>query len=429
MDNISATIDAHLSREWVRRLRTIANVASERGLRAYLVGGGVRDMLLGLPVVDMDIAVERADADFAAAVAVALGGEVAAESQFNTFALRLASERLDIAMVRSETYAHPGALPSVLPAAIGSDLARRDFSINAMAVSLGASDWGVLLDPFCGCADLRRQVIRVLHDDSFADDATRILRAVRYASRLGFALDAHTKRLLQRDLQHIGSMSSARIWHELERILSERNAADMLRTAQRLGVLAAVHPALAASQEAMDAVGRIADEYAGVQSRPGSGSDRVEVMLAALMYCSSNPHHAALAHRLGLGARTARTIQDAAAIRGLTKTLSRKGLRRSELHGLLMPYATAALAGCAFAADASGRTIVAGRIRLYLDELRHERPLLNGNALLALGVRQGPRVGMLLTALLQARLDGALTSRQDEIAFVRRCLAQDARNA
>ena len=142
---------------------------------------------------------------------------------------------VDLATARSETYSHPGALPAVSPGSIADDLQRRDFTINAMAANLGPGRFGALVDPFSGEADLSRGLIRILHDRSFIDDATRMLRAVRYEQRFGFRLEESTGLLLRRDLSMLETISGDRIRHELELILKEDRPENALQRAQATG--------------------------------------------------------------------------------------------------------------------------------------------------------------------------------------------------
>ena len=165
---------------------------------AYLVGGTVRDILLGEPNFDVDVAVEGDAVAFAEALAQALDGRVRAHRKFGTAVVLYGDDgrgRVDVVTARTEFYDAPAALPTIEHATIREDLHRRDFTINAMAVSLKGEDFGRLVDPFGGRRDLERRTIRVLHNLSFIDDPTRIFRAVRYESRLGFAMNEHTQRL------------------------------------------------------------------------------------------------------------------------------------------------------------------------------------------------------------------------------------------
>lgn len=411
MANIASTIEARLTPNQLAQLRTLSRVADGFRLRCWLVGGGVRDALLGLAVSDLDISAVGATAEFAAAAADALGGAVVSRSQFNTFGISAASGRLDIAMARRESYARPGALPRVSPGMMADDLARRDFSINAMAVSLASDTWGELLDPFDGRGDLGRKVVRALRPFSFMDDATRIFRAVRYSVRLGFAPDAETERLMRRDAAHMGGISGARVRGELDRMLGEERRAAMLAAANEYGVLRAVHPALDLNADAVNALERAdAWDYA----------DKPLLMAGVMAYWAAAARHAELAARLDMSALWGRVFADTARVKGEFGALGRDGVRRSEIYRRLRGCHDAAVAACAVCV---GDERIAGRLDLYRRELRDARALLNGDDLLALGVPQGPMVGAILAELLAARVDGAVGTRADEAAYARRRLA------
>src|SRR5262245_8690407 len=162
----------------------------------YLVGGAVRDVLLGAESFDVDIVVEGDAIAFAQSLAKALEGRFTPHAKFGTAIVQYGDgARVDVVTARRESYHAPAVLPTVESASIQEDLGRRDFTINAMAVSLRRSDFGRLVDPFDGRDDLGRGVIRVLHEQSFVDDPTRIFRALRYEGRLDFRLDAHSVEL------------------------------------------------------------------------------------------------------------------------------------------------------------------------------------------------------------------------------------------
>jgi len=195
-------------------LKTVREAAGEP---VYLVGGAVRDLLLGRPRADVDLAVEGD----AAALAERLGGADVSHERFGTVKVDVEGHEVDIASARAETYPEPGALPVVSPAeGIEQDLARRDFSVNALAIPLQGEPR--LIDPCGGKADLDEGLLRVLHDRSFVDDPTRAIRAARYASRFGFALEPKTEELLR--LTDLTTVSADRRRAELERLASEENA-------------------------------------------------------------------------------------------------------------------------------------------------------------------------------------------------------------
>ena len=186
----------------------------------HLAGGSVRDMLLGREGNDTDIAVAGDACELAQRFAQATGGECTLHERFGTATVRIGQESVDLITARSETYPAPGALPEVKPGTLEDDLARRDFSINAMAMSL---EDGALEDPHNGLQDLRERRIRILHPHSFQQDPTRMLRAVRYEQRLDFRMEELTEYQLRRAItnQALDRVSGDRIRYELEKTSQE----------------------------------------------------------------------------------------------------------------------------------------------------------------------------------------------------------------
>ena len=213
-------LEASLPSGQLELLKSAGSIARDEGVPMYLVGGTVRDMLLGRPVEDLDLVVVGDAETMASIVAKRLSGQVVSRSQFSTAKVKVAGVSLDLVTARSERYSRPGALPQIAHGTIEEDLARRDFSINAMAVPLHLDARGQPLDPFNGVDDLERKLVRVLHDGSFADDATRILRAVRYEQRLGFRLDDHTETLLRGNLPMLDTIGGDRLFREVQRWLA-----------------------------------------------------------------------------------------------------------------------------------------------------------------------------------------------------------------
>jgi len=202
-----------------------------RGL--HVVGGTVRDLLLGNPGTDLDLVREGPVEALAGELADRLGGRAVLHGRFGTAVVTYdGGKHLDLIQARSETYPEPGALPVVEPGTIEDDLARRDFTINALAIPLPD---GAVLDPFKGRGDLERKTIRVLHERSFVDDPTRVFRAIRYESRLGFRMDAETERLAREAIEAglVRRLSGPRVREDLTELLGEPEAAtSILRMAE-----------------------------------------------------------------------------------------------------------------------------------------------------------------------------------------------------
>ena len=418
MPDLAPILELRLLPQHLRLLRTASTVSEGLGVELYLVGGTVRDILLGQPPADLDLVGVGSLEELASALVRELDGEVVARSEFHTFKLRLGKLRLgdavvDLATARQESYVRPGALPTVSPGSIHEDLARRDFSINAMAVCLAPADeWGRLLDPLQGREDIDRRIVRTLHPVSFRDDATRILRAVRYAGRLDFEIAPETRDMIQRQSRYLESITGDRLRHELGSIFREERAASILALAEELGVLRAVHPGLR-FDEAM------AEKLRLVEVEPTPENDLL--VLSLLTYAASAPLRSAMTARLNMSSSWAAAVRDTGSIRDGLDRLAAPDLRPSQVYRLLRGYTLPAVRGCALAVR---DPTAACRLERYDRDLRHVRTCLDGDDLLGMGVSQGPLVGRLLNELLDARLDGVVSTRADEVDLVRRWLRQ-----
>ena len=209
-------------------VRQVGQLAQVHGMKAYLVGGPVRDLLLRRPNVDLDLVVEGSGIRLAEAFAAQhRGARLVRYPAFKTATVHLHGRRLvDFTTARKETYARGGAFPKVIPSDIKDDLFRRDFTINALAVAVNPDAWGKLVDPFGGLADLRSKKIRVLHEKSFIDDPTRILRAARFKTRLGFTVERKTLKLLKAAVsaKALDTIKPQRYLKELNKILKEKRS-------------------------------------------------------------------------------------------------------------------------------------------------------------------------------------------------------------
>ncbi len=390
-------------------MTAITNSAKADGIALYLVGGSVRDLLLSRPTLDVDLTLEGDAPTLAQRVASGLPGvRCLIHSAFRTATLKGSSFRLDVATARGETYRRPGALPSVRPGSLRDDLSRRDFTVNAMALALTGSQAGDVVDPFRGRADLKAGLLRVLYEASFQDDATRILRGARYESRLAFRLERCTLRWLKRDVGYLDTISGPRIREELARALREPQPESILLRLQRLGALAAIHPALSFDSRRARAFAWLRE----VRDEPPATA-----YLALLAWGLSPPQAAALATRLALAKRDTEAVRAAPEAMALKRALSRQ-VKPSRAVELLSPLPPASV--WALAASAQGRA--RQQALRYLRRWRYLKPSLDGGALLAMGAREGPRLGQALRRLKTARLDGEVRSRRDEERMARALL-------
>ena len=392
--------------ELAEQVRALAGMekllqAAEGLAPLYLVGGAVRDLLRGERSVDLDVVVEDDAVTTARQVAARLGGRAVAHERFATASVSAGELRADMATARRERYERPGVLPEVEPAGLAEDLGRRDFTVNAMAIGLSGSDLGTLHDPHGGLDDLEAGLIRVLHERSFVDDPTRLLRALRYEARLGFDLEPEAERLAREAAATgaLATVSGARVRDELMDLLAEPEAPAAVGRLRDLGIARALHPLLRADPELVAGAALGSAE---------TGASPALAGLAAL--CSEAPAELEeLVHRLALPAADRLAVMRAA-VRGpaLADSLQ-AALRPSELHALLSPEPPEALA-LALALGAPGEPVLR-----YLAELRGTRLEIGGDDLLAAGVPPSPAIGRALEETLRRKLDGEISGREEEL--------------
>jgi tRNA nucleotidyltransferase (CCA-adding enzyme) len=367
----------------------------------YLVGGAVRDLLLGRPVVDLDLAVEGDGERTARELAVRLDGDASPHERFGTATVHAAALAFDVATTRSETYPEPGALPVVQPAGLGEDLGRRDFAINAMAAGLQGDELGHLHDPHGGCADLDANVVRVLHDRSFIDDPTRLLRAVRYEVRLDFHMDEPTEELAREAARRtaLGTVSGPRVRDELLDLLGEPAAPRGVERLVELGLLETLGGGLNGDAELV------------ASAKLGAGETGADPALSALAALGSPEPDPVWIESLGLRAEERDAVLRAARKAPQLANTVRDDLPASAIHALLHCEHPETLA-LTLAYGAPG-----GPILRYLADLQGVQLEITGDDLIAAGVPESPLVGLALEETLRKKLDGDLDGRDAELRY------------
>ncbi len=429
-EDMGRRLQAGLSPAAGAAARAAARCAQAEGTGVWVVGGPVRDVLLGRRAIDLDLVVEGDGPAFARALAAREGGEVKEFTRFWTALVILpGGVKVDVTTARSESYPAPGALPEVAAGDILADMHRRDFTINAMAVRLGPDRAGEFLDPSGGRHDLATGTIRALHEGSFCDDPTRILRAIRFAARYRFTLEPQTSTWLTEAVAGglLDEVSRQRLRAEIVAILSERDPRHSIAQLQQAGVWAALFSGDWCYPDevfnpAVDELDRLLDWFADLSTRPVEGRPEAWIVLWLLLMSSTGPETAQmLTVEYHLGRR---------AIRCALET-TRRG--ETSLRVLREPAATA---GDIFWAltDTEPETILAlllrsgsepgvrDRIAWFENELRTTDPLLTGEDIMALGAREGPVVGAVLRTLLSARLRGEYSTRQGALELAERLL-------
>jgi tRNA nucleotidyltransferase (CCA-adding enzyme) len=382
----------------------------------YLVGGTVRDILLGEPGFDVDIAVEGEAIALAQALADALGGRVRAHEKFGTAVVVYdGDERVDVVTARTEFYDAPAALPAVEHASIREDLFRRDFTINAMAVSLKGDDYGRLVDPFAGRLDLEQKRIRVLHNLSFIDDPTRIFRAVRYENRYGFRMDDHTVRLARGCIEMglVGDLSSARLRDELVALLEEGDVEHSILRLAELGADKAIHPHLAADEEAVTLLARL--QALAQQYEIAVPAWRLGLIALARKLPPDEVY--GWLQRLKMRRRDAEQIAAAVTVAPrIVERLRDREVEPAEIVALADRYAPDAPLFALALEDLEP-------LHAYFRGLRDVRLEVTGSDLAALGLGESPRVGEILAELRRRKLNGELDGRESELEAARELIS------
>ena len=399
--------------EILDRLRTRPDTArvlaalDGAGPDAYVVGGAVRDLLLGLEPLDLDVVVEGP----LAPVLVALGTPAREYGQFETATVTVGAARCDLARARAETYSRPGALPDVSPAAIEQDLQRRDFTVNAIALGVAGERAGELLSVAGATRDLAEGRMRVLHDASFRDDPTRLLRLVRYAARLGFEVEPHTRALVAEAVAAAAptTVAGPRIGAELRLLAAEPDPIAALAGLTPLALDAAI--ALGFGLDGPE-------PSASALTLLSDGGDRAALTLAVALQRVRERERRSLLAELGFEAAMRDLILATARLGpGLVAPL-RCAESPSAIAGAVgsAPVEAVALAGALGAHDAAAR---------WIGELRSIALTIGGADLLAAGVPAGPAVGAALRAALRAKLDGRTSGRESELAEALRAVRAD----
>ena len=406
--NLAARIEEQLPAESVRFVAEAGKMALSQGQNLYLVGGVVRDLLLGKTNFDLDLVLEGDAINLAKQLNEIKPGKMTTHPRFNTAKIKWDDWNVDLTTARSETYARPGALPAVKPGPLKSDLLRRDFTINAMAIDLNPSRYGELIDLYGGRDDLEHKLVRVLHENSFIDDATRIWRALRYEQRLNFQLEEETLGLLKRDIPMLETISGDRIRYELECIFQEERPEKVLRRAGELGVMPRLYPSLRGD-------GWLAAKFEQARQLTSPRLPSTGLYLALLTHPLTGEATEYLISYLRLSKPIARTIRDAISLKPAVKSLADPKLPISSVYHLLEGYNSSAITAHLVASDSPAAR---RHIQLYLAKLRYVKPALTGDDLLKMDIPQGPRIKEMLAQLLDARLDGKVSSKKGEVEMV-----------
>lgn len=435
----------------------IGALAAEQNHTIHFVGGIVRDLLLDQPLSDVDLVVEGDAIALGNRLVAAFGGEIRTHRRFRTVKWLLPEDVwdrvleapleqepsepphveesddkaeglglpdfIDLVTARTEFYEHPTALPLVESSSIKQDLHRRDFTINTLAIRLDPQRWGDLLNFYGGKSDLEEGVIRVLHSLSFVDDPTRILRAARFEARLGFQLDPRSYDLISEALPMLSHITGGRIRHELDLIFHEAKPEAALDRLQELGALQEIDPALISDTWLHERLARLrAMDLAawGLNTNQDEEELRRVLSWCLFLYRLDPPAIERIAKRLLMSSQVTDLLEQAPDLQETLAVLP-KYKHPSKIAAQLATYSPEILAVAWLVSD---NPDIRAPLARYVKEWRAVDPLLDGYDLQEMEIKPGPVYRKIFDALRAARLDGEISTREEEIARVKRWLRE-----
>jgi len=399
------------------------NIAYEQGAKAYLVGGFVRDLLLGVDNLDLDIALEGDGIKFAEAFAKSMQAQAICHKRFGTAKINITPQlKVDIASTRKESYPHPASLPLVERGMLEDDLIRRDFTINTLAISLNRRDFGRLLDMFSGKRDIADKVIRVLHDASFVDDPTRILRAVRFEQRYGFRIEPRTmsclKKALKQDMLNV--VQPQRLRQELALILREKDPWKPVKRLQGITGLDFLDPGLSLSKNSAALFRSAGRQIAWFESNfpKHRRLDTWLIYLMALLEGSNKAGIDRICRKFVFTRGEEKRLVSFVSLRsGVLDRLSRKKLLPSDVFHTLedLSYEVILLIK-----SCTRDKLAQGRIEEFFHKYNGTNLSVGGHHLKELGFVPGPHFQKIFRELLNEKLNGRLKGREDELEFLKK---------
>lgn len=364
-------------------LNKTINFFVKSNFHAYLVGGYVRDTTLGIKPIDIDTVVEGNAIKAAKALNLKLKGKLCIYKEFGTASIITKAERIDLASARVEKYPSPAKLPHVYPSTIIEDLNRRDFTINAMAMSISKEDFGEIFDPFNGLEDIKKGLIRVLHKNSFNDDPTRIFRALRYKNRFGFKIEKKTKILIKEaiDKKMIKQLTGQRILNEIRLIFTEKKYQETIKDLSDLIIFKI--------------------KKKDLELLPLLGPNRIYLYLSKLD-----------TNEFPLKTEERKIMQDLNKAGSIISRLE-KTSKNSIIYDILYPISDQVI--CIIPLI---RPELKKKINRY-SRLKKIKPFIKGNDLKNLKVKQGRKFKILLKKMLDLQLDKKINSKKDALQYLK----------
>lgn len=412
-------------------IRKIGQVADKTGMNVFLVGGFVRDLLMGYENFDLDVVVEGGAEKVGQMLKRKIGGTLAVYHKFGTVSLviKKRSLKIDIARARKEKYKKPADLPAVSFSSLKDDLFRRDFTINAMAICVNKEDLGIFVDHYRGMDDLRKGIIRSLHDKSFIDDPTRIFRAVRFEQRFGFKIENRTMASLKQAVIKgmFAETSEQRIRDEIILLLKEPRTWRVVSRMRSLHGLSFIHRGLGAGRTPVKAFKNA--EYHIKWYIDKVNSDDIELWIVNLLIMTGSLENVEIKEVMSKYFFTNAVKNKVESFREhrdpcRKKLASKKRLAPSSVYKSLGPLSCEGILCIMAIAD---NVIVTRRCRKYLTVYRYIKVSINGHDVKRAGMRPGPGIKNVLDEVLFAKLDGRVSGKRSQIKYMKELVGKSSR--
>lgn len=417
--NVTALMIRNLPNKIRQILGQISFIADLKGYSVYVVGGFVRDLLMGVENLDFDIVVEGDGISFAKDLAEFLCGRVRVHEKFGTaIVILLDGFKIDVATARTEYYEYPAALPKVEVSSLKQDLYRRDFTINAMAIALRQRNFGDLIDFFGGRKDLEDGVVRVLYNLSFVEDPTRILRAVRFEQRYGFSIEPQTLVLAKGAIKSkmLKKLSADRTKAELKHILEEASPVGAIWRMKELGIWQYILPEAVIDSELNYLLARVPEAVRFCQEI-GLGPLKSWLIHLVLLVYKSGSSAETIDSRLRLTKEEYRILRDI--LDNWEQMLSLcmdKRIKNSEVAKKLHGFPGE---GYVLLVVKAADSQVSSRLKRCFNKINNNNLFVTGEDIKRLGYKPGPIFRKALNAVWEAKLDGIVSTKEEELEFVK----------
>ena len=419
--NITKFLRERLSDRFLNMFKQIGKVADGLGYGAYVAGGFVRDLFLYRPNEDIDIVIEGDGIAFAKKYARMVSARIHAYAKFGTAVIIFPDGfKIDVASARMEYYQFPAALPTVEMSSIKLDLFRRDFTINTLAVQLNADRFGILIDFFNAQKDIKAKAVRVLHNLSFVEDPTRVFRAIRFEQRFGFSIGKLTAGLIENAVRmdFFKQLSGRRVCSELRQIFEEENPTAAIIRLNDFGLLKLIDPSIEMDEELIGLFNSVKQvvSWFDLLFLEESYMKWAVYFLALIRHCDRS-NSLEICKRLELVPRHAVIFcRERFEVERCLFWLERNGpVKNSSLYKRLSVFRTELVL---FMMAGTKKRRVKRSISRYFTHLRYIRPSIRGQDLVDMGLPPGPIYRRILQAVLDAKLNGDLKTKQEELGFV-----------